>query len=118
MKRQFLAVILAIVLILAIPTTVYAVTPRALIIHPILQFAGRNAICAVMITSEQTDEIEAEIKLWKGTVCVETWNEDGIGFINFKESTTVTSAGEYTLTVDVIINNVEKPQVSDSAVCE
>lgn len=118
MRKQLFAAILVMVIVLSIPVTVYAVTPRALIIHPVLQFTGRNAICAVTITSEQTDEIGAEIRLWKGSVCVAIWNEDGTGFINFKDSTLVTSGGEYTLTVDTKINNVKKPQVSDSATCE
>lgn len=117
MKRRIISTFLAIWIIVAIPLTAYAATPRLLAANPVLQFNGATAICSVTITSE-SDEIEATIKLNKGTSCIATWNASGTGYIIFNESKGVSSKGEYTLTVDITINGVKQPQISDTKTYE
>lgn len=117
MKKRFLVIVLSVLMAISIPVTVYAATPRAVVVQPILQFNGMTAICAATITASQTDMVEAEINLWKGSVCLETWSESATCYITFKEYATVQSKGGYTLTVDVTINGVYQGQFSDSATC-
>ena len=118
MKRKYTAIILAILIVASIPITAYAATPRSLSIQPALQFKEMTATCSVTIAAEQTDSIKAVITLWKGSKSIATWDASGTYCIFFKNSATVTSKGEYTLTVDVEINGESKPQVSITATCE
>lgn len=104
-------------LIIAMASTAYAATPRALLIVPSLEFDGMTAECSVAIAANLNDEIKATIILWKGSSVVETWTESGTSYINFSGEATVTSKGEYTLTVDATINGEAKQQFSASATC-
>lgn len=117
MKKRLLSLILAGLLIIVIPVTAYAATPRATVASPVLEFEGMTAKCKGTITSEPNNTLEAEIKLFKGSACVATWNASGTGFLVFNKSKTVTSKGEYTMTVSISINGVESFTVSDSANC-
>lgn len=119
MRKQIIAVILSVLLIITIPVTVYATTPRTCSVFPSLSFSSRTATCKVNITGySSTDNIELIVKLWDGTRCLKTWTDDGIGYILFKETYNVTSGGEYTLTADITINGSLEPQISISATCE
>lgn len=118
MNRKYIAVLLVVLIIATIPITAYAATPRALSIQPVLQFKGMTATCAVTIAAEPTDTINAVITLWKGSRKIATWDESNIYYIFFKDTSTVSSKGEYKLTVDVKINGISKPQISITSTCE
>lgn len=117
MKRRCMTCIILFVVILLIPVTAYASTHRALLINPRLQFEGMNAKCAVTIAADTNDEIQATIRLWKGSSLIETWNENGTSYLLFSDDILVTTTGIYTLTVDTSVNGYSKPQFSSSATC-
>ena len=112
MKRQLLCIVLALLIIVAIPLTAYAATPRMLVIHPILQFSDSTATCTVYICAEATDTIVAKITLYRGSTLIDSWTTSSVGNISFKDTTDVSIKGEYTLSVDVTINGVAQDQVS------
>lgn len=119
MRKRLFAVIIVLVILISIPVTAYAVTPRSLLVIPELTFAGKTATCALTVTTESTEnQIMAVIKLWDGDICLKTWNDRGDGYLFFSDYYTVSHSGEFTLTADVYVNNVKKPQVSDSAICK
>lgn len=119
MRKGFRVAIITLVLILVVPITAFAATPRSLLVIPQITFQGRTATCALTVTTESTDnQITATIKLWDGDNCLETWNASGAGYLFFDENYTVKHAGEFTLTADVTINGVARPQVSADASCE
>lgn len=114
-----IAMSLAVIMVLLLPMTAHAATPRSIGITPRITFSGTTANCSVIITSNSgDDEIEATIKLWKGSTCVATWPENGTGYIIFSDTATVTKGKTYTLTVDAIVNDVAQPQAYVSAKCE
>lgn len=118
-KRLFALLTAIIMLISMIQVTVYAVTPRALSIIPGLSFTRTTASCTLTVISDSTgDKIEAIIKLWDGSTCLETWTVDGKGYVFFSEKYNVTCNREYTLTADVEINDVAEPRVSVTEKCE
>ena len=114
-----IAMSLAVIMILMLPMTAHAFTPRIIRIYPSLSFKGTTANCSVVVIADaSSDEIEATIKLWQGSRCVATWQEDGTGNLVFKDTATVTSGRTYELTADVTINGVAQSQASVSAKCE
>lgn len=117
MKRRILTAAVIVLLIVAMTSTAYAATPRAILILPSLEFDGMTAKCAVAITANTNDEIKATIKLWKDSDVIATWNVSEVSYIKFNDEVTVTGKGEYKLTVDTTINGEAKQQFSDSATC-
>lgn len=113
-----LAMSLAVIVILVLPMTTYAAS-RSIGIVPNLSFSGTTANCTVKVVADSfAHEIEATIKLWQGSICVATWEEEGKGILSFSDSATVTKDKTYNLTVDAIVNGVVQPQVSVSATCK
>lgn len=114
-----IAMSLAVIMALLLPTTAYAATSRYTRIYPTLSFEGTVANCSVIVYADaSSDEIESSIKLWRGSICVATWQEESTGILVFKDTATVTKGRNYELTADVTINGVSQPQVSVSAKCE
>lgn len=113
------ALLLAIVLVLSIPMTAYAATPRMLSIMPELTFDGTTANCSVAVIGNNTSEdIDVVIKLWRGTTCLKTWTASGDGYVFWDDTATVSKNMTYKLTVDVTINGLSKPQVYVESKCE
>lgn len=113
------ALIMAIIIVLSIPITANAASPRMLSIMPAITFDGTTANCSVTIVGDQlTDDLTATIKLWRGTTCLETWTASGEGYIFWDDTATVTKNKTYKLTVDVTVNGVTKPQVYAEGTCE
>ena len=82
-------------------------------ISPGLKIDGTTATCSVLVVGNaENDEITVVVKLWKGSSCIATWNESGIGYVNFLENKTVSKGAEYTLTAEVIINGIRQPTYS------
>lgn len=113
------AIMLAIILVLSIPMTAYAATPRFLNIMPELTFDGTTANCSVTIVASTTSQdIDATIKLWYGNTCLETWTATGEGYVFWDGTAIVTKNRTYKLTVDVSIDGVAEPQVYVESKCE
>ena len=116
MQRRIMVVVLVVMILVAIPTTVFATSQRFLSIRPSLSFSGNTAQCTVIISNDSmSDSISAEIKLCRGTTCITTWNVSATGVLAFNDSIAVSTKGNYTLTVNAIVNGVSKPETSCSA---
>lgn len=119
MKKRIMVCLLVVLLFATITTQAFATESRLLQIIPTLYFEGSTAKCEVTVTGDNiTDRIDAVIKLWRGSTCIATWTESGMGYIFFDDSCNVTRNREYTLTVDVEINDVSKPRVSITKKCD
>lgn len=107
------AFLLAIVLLVSAPLTVFAAT-NALNIKPTLDFNGTTATCEVTVVGNGASErIEVTMKLMRGTTCVDSWSDAGYGYVHMKEYKTVTR-GTYDLVIEVTVNGVEEEPVSVS----
>lgn len=112
------AFVLAIVLLLSIPTTAYAavpdeISPFVLRIYPQISFDGDTAICTVTVIGDKTtDSISITMKLWQDNSCIATWSTSGTGYMQFSKTIDVAEGLQYKLTADVSINGIAKPAVS------
>lgn len=117
------ALLLALIMILSIPTTAHAavpdeISPFALKIFPSLNFDGETAKCTVTIIGDNmSDTISVTLKLWQGNTCLATWNSSGKGYMQFSQSRNVTEGLQYKMTVDVTINGITRPTVSIYGYC-
>lgn len=117
------AFIIAIIMILSVPTTTYAATsneisPFVLRIYPQISFNGEIATCTVNVYGDNVgDRISITMKLWQGYSCIATWSSSGSGYLQLTKTKNVTDGVEYKLTADVTINGVAKPTVSVSGIC-
>ena len=107
-----IALLLVLVLLLSVPLSVQAATPRAIPIRSDISYSGNVATCTVRIVGNESDQLEATIKLWRGSSCIATWNESGTGYIYFSETATVTQGKTHKLTVDCWVNGVAQERVS------
>ena len=113
-----IAMSLAVIMVLLLPMTAHAAS-RSIGIVPNLSFSGTTANCTVRVVADSfSHEIEATIKLWQGSTCVATWEEEGKGILSFSDTATVTKGKTYELTADVTINGETQPQASVSGKCE
>lgn len=113
-----IALLLAIILLVAAPLTVQAATPRLINISPELSFTGTTANCYVLVAADHiSQEIEATIKLWHGTTCLETWYASGNGYLSWRDTATVTRGNTYRLSVDVTIDDEALDQVYINKTC-
>ena len=113
------ALLLAIIIVLATPLSVYAADQRIIGIMPELSFNGTTANCSVRVIGNNTSEhIEVTIKLWRGSSCLETWTAEGYGYVFWGDTATVTKNKTYTLTADVTINGTSQPRASTSGTCD
>lgn len=118
MKRRILILVIAFLMFAAIPIQAFANTPRALVIMPKLTFSGTTATCILNVTANNaTDNIEAVLKLWDGTRCLETWHLSGTFYISFSDTHNVFLNHEYKLSADVKVNGESKPRVWYTATC-
>lgn len=112
------AFLLALIMILSIPTTAHAavpdeISPFVLKILPSLNFDGETATCTVTIIGDNmSDTISVTLKLWQGNNCLATWNSSGKGYMQFTKTRNVTEGMQYKMTVDVTINGIAKPTYS------
>lgn len=119
MKRIGLCLLIVVMLFVSMPTYALANTSRAIAVVPGLSFTGTTANCTVYVSGNYiSDEIEVEIKLWKGNTCLKTWTKSGIGFLNFSDTWRVNRNYEYTLTVTAEIDGILLDSVSISERCE
>ena len=104
MKKRVIILILAAVMLLAIPAQA---TSRATTFMPSLTFEGATAKCGIVILGGTHDQIEVTLSLWHGNQLIDTWSEEGTGYLRMTESAQVTKEYTYTLEAVVAINGVE-----------
>ena len=115
-KVALLLVMVLLVSVLAVPTM--AAEPRIVTIAPSLSFDGTTARCGVsMVGNMATDELEATIRLYRGSTLIATWYAEGNGYIFFSKEKVVTKGYNYKLTVDLTINGEACSQVYKEAYC-
>lgn len=118
MKKRIFA--LTVLMMLALSVTVCAVETRKAAPRPTLTFNGTTATCAVDISGESlSDKINATVKLWDGSTCLQTWMNSDTGILSFSEthSKDIKSGKSYKMTVNYTIAGKSYPQLSVSAVC-
>lgn len=119
MKRKMLIFLIVVLIFASMPICALANTSRIIVATPTLSFNGTTANCSLHVTANYlSDEIDAVIKLWDGSTCLNTWTVSGTGVLVFSDSYKVTLNREYTLTADVVINDVSRPRVSITKKCQ
>ncbi len=114
-----IVLMLSLIMTMMLPVSLQAASTRSIGIVPRLSFAGTTANCSVIVTANSSeDDIELTVKLWRGSTCLETWNDSGSGYLTFKETANVTQGQTYSMTVDVIINGVAQESETISGTCE
>lgn len=104
------ALILTVLLAFVFGLPAFAVETRTVDIRPSLTFAETTAECKVVIMgNSSSDDITAVIKFWENGRCLETWNEDATGILNFRTTVEVSKGNTYKLTVDAVIDGEEQP---------
>lgn len=102
-KMSLILVVAMLFSILALPAA--AAEPRAVTIVPDLSFDGTTANCVVHIMGNSTnEEMDATIRLYRGSTLIATWYAEGNGYIFFEKTKTVTKGYTYKLTVDLTID--------------
>ena len=107
MKKRVLAFLVIFVLLLSAPA--HAVSARSSIV-PVLTFDGTTANCSVSATGTlYTDKVSVVLKLWQGSNCIATWDDEKTYYVAISKSVTVKKGQSYMLTADVAINGVSQP---------
>ena len=108
MKKR--ALILTVLLAFVFGLPAFAAETRTVDIRPTLTFAETTAACKVVIMGNtNSDDITAVIKFWENGRCLETWNEEATGILNFKTTVEVSKGNTYKLTVDAVIDGEAQP---------
>lgn len=116
MKKRIFPILL--IFLMAFSSTAYAASTRAAAVVPRISFDGTTASCTVFIAADSpTDDIEAIIKLWQGSKCIETWEKSSVGDLAFSAKATVSKGKTYQLTVDVTLAGKAQPRFSVEATC-
>ena len=109
------ALLLALVLLFSVPLSAQAAAPRSIPIRSEISYSGNVATCTVRISGySESDQLEATIKLWRGSSCIATWNESGTGYINFSDTATITPGKTHKLTIDWWVTGVAQERASIS----
>ena len=115
LKKHFFPIMCAFLELLS--STAHAAT-RAAAVVPRISFNGTTASCTVFVAADRpTDDIEAVIKLWQGSKCIETWEASSVGDLAFSGTATVSRGKTYQLTVDVTLEGKAQPRFSVEGTC-
>lgn len=118
MKKRLLTVLIALLLLFALPASTYAKIPEmdsieSITIQPSLSFDGNTAYCGLNATGNSySDTVYATLKLWRGSTLLNTWYAYGTYQVIMDKTATVSYGYTYKLTADVIINGVARPTVT------
>lgn len=108
MKKRVLILTVLLAFVFGLP--VFAVETRTVDIRPTLTFVETEAECKVVIMGNSSgDDITAVIKFWENGRCLETWNEEATGILNFRTTVEVSKGNTYKLTVGAVINGEDQP---------
>lgn len=112
-----LAIILAFLLMIAVPLEVSAAT-RTLYAMPTLTFNGTTANCtATVVGGHITDHLKVTMKLVLGNRHIAVWTSEGYGCVDLSGVASVISGRTYRLIIEVIENGIAKDPVSVSGSC-
>lgn len=101
------------IIILTVPA--YAMSPRATMIAPDINFNGTEADCTVRITANKaTDRIVATMELWQGTTLIDSWNGNGQWTLKLNGTADVQKNKTYKLVVEYSINGAKQTPVTYS----
>ena len=115
MKR--VAFVLAVIIVISMPLTVFAAS-RATTIIPDISFTATTANCEVAVYGNRsTDYIEVTMKLMQGTTCYGSWSDSGYAYVYMYEVANIVQNYVYTLVAEVKINGVALTPVSISDKC-
>lgn len=115
---KFRIVLLSILMSLSLAVPSNAVQMRAPIASAALGFKGTTAQCSATIYADaSSDKISAEMTLWDGSTCLETWEQEGTDSIRFSETATVVRGKSYTLKVDATVNGKSIPIPPTTKTC-
>ena len=116
LKKRILPILF--VFLMVFSSTAYAASPRVAQVVPGISFNGTTATCTVFIAAEQaTDDIDAVIKLWRGSQCIKTWERSSVGDLAFSGEASVTKGKTYELTVDASLSGKDLPRFSVKGTC-
>lgn len=117
MKKRIFSILF--IFLMVFSSTTYAASTRAAAVVPRISFDGTTASCTVFIAADRpTDDIEAIIKLWQGSQCIETWDSSSVGDLAFSGKATVSKGKTYELTVDVTLAGNVQPRFSVRGTCK
>lgn len=115
MRKRILVFALLAAMLLTVPV---AAAPRASLVRPTISFNGTTATCKVRVTAESVnDSITADITLYEGSRCIESWTATGTGTLTFTDTVTVKSGKTYTLSVDAVVAGVAMDTAQTSKTC-
>lgn len=116
MKKRFFPILFMFLMVFS--STAHAASTRAASVVPRISFDGTTVSCTVFIAADRpTDDIDAVIKLWQGSRCIETWEESSVGDLAFSGKVTVSKGKTYQLTVDVTLEGKVQPRFSVEGTC-
>lgn len=102
-------------MLLAVPV---AAASRTVPIRPSITFSGTKATCKVQVFAESvSDLITADITLYEGGSCIESWTATGTGTLIFTDTVTVRSGKTYTLSADAVVAGVAMDTAQISKTC-
>lgn len=115
MRKRILIFALLAAMLLAVPV---AATSRTVPIRPSITFSGTKATCKVQVIAESVnDSITADITLYEGSRCIESWTATGTGSLTFTDTVTVISGKTYTLSADVVSGGAAMDTAQISKTC-
>lgn len=94
-----------------------AAAPRAALVRPTISFSGTTAACQVKVYANTGESITADITLYEGGSCIESWSVTGKGTLTFTDTVTVRNGKTYTLSVDAVIAGVAMDTAQTSKTC-
>lgn len=98
MRKRFVYLLVAVLLLLTMCIPAQAAEPRALTVKPVLSFNSTTATCTVTII-DAGKYINATLELWNGTILVDSWSGTGTSAVTITGSCTVTKGVTYSLRV-------------------
>lgn len=114
MKKRVIILILAAVMLLAIPAQAVS---RANTFLPSLTFEETTAKCGIIVLGGTHDQIEVTLTLWRGNHLIGTWSEKGTGYLRMNETAQVAKEYTYTLEAVVAINGNELDPLTVTKKC-
>lgn len=116
MKKRF--VVLSCVIVILLTVTAHAAV-RAEYCVPSLTFDGTTATCEIKVIGEAlSDRIEVTLSLWHGNQLIDTWSEEGTGYLRMTETAAVTRGNTYTMEIALSINGEGLDILPISKKCE
>lgn len=123
MKKRIVAMSLALMMMVAITSSAFAITPRwnsTLSCNGNLSFSGTAANCQVVVYAIDGAKISGTMTLYRISSSSETkvasWSISGTTYLNTTKSTSVTKGQTYKLVVDINVSGTDgKDHLTDSA---